>query len=199
MIIIPEIETVVILVPKCASTSLKTAIRERYPLSFMPYRHMEADGIPFGYQDWCKIGVVRKPIERLWSLYCYLRDLEDAPNWAPGRAERMRASVQMPFHEWVHVNDTVFAQPDDHVSGRHYPFYSVRHKLPENRKSQYVYLRPDLGTIVLRHGDTLSLEDHLNITLPHLNRSKDANRPEFEVRGALRDIFEWDAVTAGGW
>lgn len=49
MILIPELETVVILVPRTGSGSLRRAIAEAYPSSMLVYRHMEADGIPAGY------------------------------------------------------------------------------------------------------------------------------------------------------
>ena len=73
MILIPEIETVVILVPRTGTTSLIKAIKERYPEAIRLYRHMEADGIPAGYDAWDKVGVARDPVERLWSLYKYLQ------------------------------------------------------------------------------------------------------------------------------
>jgi hypothetical protein len=62
-----------ILTPRTGTRALKRAIAERYPQSFMLYRHMEADGVPQGYDRWPKIGVVREPVARLWSLYKYLK------------------------------------------------------------------------------------------------------------------------------
>jgi len=75
MLLIPEIETVVILVPRAGSTSIKRAVLAKYPEAMMIYRHMEADGVPFGYDRWRKIGVVHNPIDRLCSLYKYLKIL----------------------------------------------------------------------------------------------------------------------------
>ena len=49
MILIPEIEAVVILVPRTGSGSLYRAVLDRYPKALMPYRHMEADGVYMRY------------------------------------------------------------------------------------------------------------------------------------------------------
>lgn len=57
MIIIPEINTVVILVPRTGTSTLRRAIAEIYPMSMMIYRHMEADGIPIGYDRWRRSGM----------------------------------------------------------------------------------------------------------------------------------------------
>ncbi|MBL3684559.1 hypothetical protein F2981_16960 [Sinorhizobium meliloti] len=54
----------------CAARSV-----EKYPRSTLIYRHMEADGVPAGYDRWRKVGVVRHPVERLWSLYKFLAHL----------------------------------------------------------------------------------------------------------------------------
>lgn len=49
MILIPEIQTVVILVPRTGSGSLRRAVAAKYPQSILLYRHMEADGVPAGH------------------------------------------------------------------------------------------------------------------------------------------------------
>jgi hypothetical protein len=43
MILIPEIETVLILVPRTGTGSLRRAVLQRYPRAMLIYRHMEAD------------------------------------------------------------------------------------------------------------------------------------------------------------
>jgi hypothetical protein len=45
VILIPEIETIVLLVPRTGSGSLRKAIAAKYPKSVLLYRHMEADGV----------------------------------------------------------------------------------------------------------------------------------------------------------
>ena len=80
MIIIPEAEAVVILTPRAGSTALKRMLLNRdYPQAFSPYRHMEADGVPAGYEHYQKFGVVRKPLARLWSVYCFLQRAVENP------------------------------------------------------------------------------------------------------------------------
>lgn len=169
MILIPEIETVVILVPRTGSTSLKNVIAQTYPNSILLYRHMEADGVPQGYDRWRKIGVVRDPIRRLWSLYKFLADFNGDYNAA--YIEAMRASVRVPFDEWIVNNKIVFTSPySSDGSPAFYPRYTVRHPLPENLKSQFLYLRPDLGTEIIRYGETQELERALKIKIDRLDR-----------------------------
>ena len=75
MIIIPEKELVLITPPRTGSTSLSDQIAQKYPMSFRPYRHMEADGVPFGYDRWRRVGVFREPVARLWSVYHYCKSV----------------------------------------------------------------------------------------------------------------------------
>lgn len=200
MLIIPEIEHVVILPPKTASTSLKAAVMARYPLAFAPYRHMEADGVPTGYQNWAKVGLVRKPFERLWSLYRYCRDLkEDAPGWDRDRVREVNYPTQMLFEDWIHFNRSVFAT-SGRLGDKKRPYYHTLYPEAENRKSQYIYLRPDLGTHVFRMNQMDRLCERLGIDpLPVLNKSTEEPMPGISVRPHMLDIHLWDAQAAGGW
>lgn len=161
MILIPEIQKVVILVPRTGTGSLRRAIREAYPNAIHLYRHMEADGVPHGYDHWQKVGVVRHPLERLWSLYKFLQRF-DGPH-DPAYLRAMRESVQRPFTEWLIHNEVAFTTPFDRGGSRFFPFYSCRHAMPENRKSQWLYLRPDLGTAVYQYGALNALADALGL------------------------------------
>jgi hypothetical protein len=194
VILIPEIETVVILTPKVASGSLRRAIVAQYPQAVLLYRHMEADGVPHGYDRWQKIGVVREPVARLWSLYKFLADF-DGPH-EPAYLAAMRTSVRMPFSEWVVENQTVFTSPYDSAgSDRFFPRYTVMHSLPETRKSQFVYLRPDLGTKVYRYDDLAALERRLDITLSATtNRTKPVPIPMLTpaAQTHIERFFRWD-------
>jgi len=196
MIIIPEINTVVILVPRTGTSTLRRAIAEIYPMSMMIYRHMEADGIPIGYDRWHRVGVVRNPVDRLWSLYKFLRKF--GGDYDSAYIETMRSSVAMPFDEWLIHNRIPFTSPYD-SSGRNrfWPGYTVRHPLPENRKSQEIYLRPDLGTEVFRFPDRAGLFDALKLPLRHdmrYNSTEESPPPELsdDVWQHLKQWFEWD-------
>ena len=114
MLIIPEIQTVFLMVPRTASSTIKKQVLHHYPKSFMLYRHMEADGIPHGYNRWRKMGVVRHPLERLFSLW---KDLKSYQGVHPEYVERMRRSVDMPFYEWLTTNREVFTDPYDTSDG----------------------------------------------------------------------------------
>ena len=167
MLIIPELQRVVILTPRTGTRSLKNAILKTYPQAFMPYRHMEADGVPHGYDRWQKVGVVRDPVERLFSLYKYLKHF--GLDWCAEHDEtytaQMRASVNTTFEYWLLRNELVFTSPYDAAGlGRFFPAYACRHPLPENRKSQFIYLRPDLGTKIWRYADLVDFHKELGIS-----------------------------------
>jgi hypothetical protein len=199
VLIIPEIETVVILVPRTGTTALKNALQAKYPKSMLLYRHMEADGVPHGYDRWRRVGVVRRPVQRLWSLYRYLRTMEQEPNWSPGYADRMRATAQCGFGEWLLTNQTAFTEPYVRGGGvpGYWPKYAVNHALPENRKSQFLYLRPDLGTEVWQFHMLGALARNLGSEdLPVENQAGERGVP-IPMLGAdvvrhLHDTFAWD-------
>jgi hypothetical protein len=196
MIIIPEIETVVILPPKSGSTSAIKAIKERYLNSFQIYRHMEADGVPFGYDKWSKVGMVRNPIDRLWSLYKYCKNIERIGFWE--FQDKIRKSVSIPFNEWIINNEIIFTDPNSTRNPKEFfPRYAVRYAIPENRKSQYIYLRPDLGTEIFsfeygRH----AFEERLGISLPHLNITENIVVPQLTEEASKHMIkyHEWDFI-----
>lgn len=197
MILIPEIKTVIILVPRTGTRSLKRAIEERYPESILLYRHMEADGVPQGYDRWRKIGVARNPVDRLWSLFKYLKRF--GLDWCAEHDEtytaKMRDSVAQPFENWLTHNELVFTSPYDSAGlGRFYAPYTVRHPLPENRKSQFIYLRPDLGTEIVPYDHVGRLYAELEVNPPRLNVTPDEPAPELsaEAQSYARQWFAWD-------
>jgi hypothetical protein len=199
VIIIPEIETVLILVPRTGSSALRAAIAERYPLSMMVYRHMEADGVPQGYDRWRRLGIVRHPVDRLWSLYRYLQIMEGESDgkgkWEPAYVARQRASADLPFCRWLVENEVVFTAPYDSAGTRFFPRFTVRHPLPENRKSQFIYLRPDLGTEVFRYQDAPLLHEMLDVTPPRINGAAFSDPvPGLtdEARAHIERYFAWD-------
>lgn len=215
MIIIPELETVVILTPRCGSGALRDALLATYPRAMMLYRHMEADGVPTGYDRWGRLGVVRHPVERLWSLFKFLQKVakvepsSDEPGkWEPSYVAAQRRAVEgRTFDEWLVENETVFTSPYDSAGrGRFWPGFAVRHPLPENRKSQFVYLRPDLGTEIWQFHAIDALGGHLGVTLdPEAGRDighrTDASLPP-ELSPAARDhvdrFFAWDFAACAG-
>lgn len=201
MLLIPEIETVVILTPRTGTRSLKKAVAERYPASILLYRHMEADGVPFGYDRWQKVGVVRDPVDRLWSLYKYL--MRFGLDWCQEHDEtytaRMRGSVAQPFEDWLQHNELPFTTPYDSAGlGRFFPAYACRHPLPENRKSQFVYLRPDLGTRVYKYAEIDDLFSELDVSPPQINSTDPAPTPDLspEANEYVERWFRWDLAAS---
>jgi len=202
MILVPEISTVVLLVPRPGTRALKRAIAERYPAAILLYRHMEAGGVPQGYDRWRKVGVVRDPIARLWSLYNYLKrfGLDFCEEHDRAYTAAMRYSVTQPFEDWLITNERVFTSPYDSAGfGRFFPAYTCRHPLPENRKSQFVYLRPDLGTTVYRYGEVDQLFAELDVS-PGCENGSGASAPpalSSSAREYVRRWFSWDLAAAG--
>lgn len=195
MIIIPEKELVLITPPRTGSTSLSDQIAEKYPMSFRPYRHMEADGVPFGYDRWRRVGVFREPVARLWSVYHYCKSVAISDRGTPAWREKLLRSVSAPFEEWLIENPIVFTDPFDSAGTRYYPRYAVRSPVPENRKSLFMYLRPDLGTeITNTYGAMLLLEldpdERKNSSAcPHAPNYRDLPG---RARDHLRTFFDWD-------
>lgn len=197
MIIIPERELVVILTPRTGTRSLKRAIAQRYPQSMMLYRHMEADGVPQGYDRWLKVGVVRDPVSRLHSLWKYLQNfgLTFLQYHDETYTTRMRASVAVPFEDWLLYNELPFTSPYDSAGlGRFFPGYAVRHPLPENRKSQFVYLRPDLGTRIFQFSQLNELHAFLDVYPARENGTEQIPMQELsdEGRAYVERWFAWD-------
>ena len=195
MIIIPELETIVLCPPRTGSTSLKYAIADRYKKSFLLYRHMEADGVPHGYDRWTKVGLVREPIDRLWSLYMYCKyTLEDKDSYTPGWFDDVRIPPEIDFSEWILHNKAIFTQA--HSVDKIFAGYTVLHAFPETCKSQYHTLRPDLGTQVLTFDNRDSLFELLDVQPEHLNTSL-ANMTQHatltpEAMAHIEKYFAWD-------
>lgn len=200
MLIIPEIQTVVILVPRTGSKSLRKAVLATYAGAMQIYRHMEADGVPQGYDRWRRVGVVRNPVDRLWSLYRFLQTMDGERNgmgkWEPAYVQAQRRSGSLPFDRWLVENETVFTSPYDSAdAGRFWPTFTVRHPLPENRKSQFVYLRPDLGTEIWHFNALSRLFEALGLSdVDHHHRSDPVPPPSLSAAAAdhLHRCFRWD-------
>ena len=195
MIIIPELQKVVILTPRTGSGSLRRAIASRYPKSMLIYRHMEACGVPQGYDRWDKVGVVRNPVHRLWSLYKFLKGFGGDHDAAYVQA--MRTSVDLPFSDWIVENEIVFTSPYDRAGlGRFYPQYTVRHPMPENWKSQFMYLRPELGTEIWQFERLSDLAERLGVAalMGNENLTAPVSLPSLDERARdhVSRVFKWE-------
>jgi hypothetical protein len=100
----------------------------------------------------------------------------------------------MPFNDWLVCNEVVFTSPYSTIDGeRYWPFFNVLHSLPENRKSQFLYLRPDLGTTVYRFDDLQTLGAHLDIELPRTHETGTEPVPALNdaADDHIRRFFAW--------
>lgn len=138
--------------PRTGSGTLYRELQRVYPKSMLLYRHMEADGVPHGYDRWQRVGFVRHPLMRLWSLHNYMRIHKDgAATNDPVEAQRVRSQSETPFEDWMLRNNEPFTKAFNlSGSGRYAPLLTRSHAAPENKLSQWDYLRPDLGTQVLK-------------------------------------------------
>lgn len=197
MIIIPERECVVITPPRTGSTALCEELQRTYQSVMWPYRHMEADGVPYGYDRWTRVGIVRNPLDRLWSLYKYLQrfGIDYCSKHNKAYTGRMRESVNRPFEEWLVENELVFTSPYDSTGGLDFhPRYACHHPLPENRKSQFIYVRPDLGTRVVPYHRLSELCRELGVEPGRENGYDSTPVPQIgtEAREYLERWHVWD-------
>lgn len=107
----------------------------------------------------------------------------------------MFKAFAMPFEEWLVENSMVITDSLEGGGARYFPHCAVRHRLPENRKSLFQYLRPDLGTEILTLRRVMSLLG-FNPAL-RVNGSDCPQAPWYEdlsgpARSHLETFFSWD-------
>ncbi len=145
MLIIPSHETIVITPPRTGSTILRDIVLDEIPRSFSPYRHMEAAGIPFGYENYKRLCVIRHPLDRLWSLYKYVQHTAaGSPEWRKAQRDstvnpEIGGADRLSFSEWLLDNNTIFAGWTPKNGGVPSGPYRTKHPRPETRKSQALY------------------------------------------------------------
>ena len=198
MIIIPELEQVVIQPPRTGSTSLKTVLLDAFPLATNPHRHMERVGIPDEFKNYEIVGIVRHPYERLYSLWKYMRYLkldvahsENHQRWA----DRIRKDADRPFEEWLLNSDDPFADMGGPGMTCDSEYYRTANPYSAAKKSQFDYLRPDLGPVTVLKLEEGLIGDFFGVTLPTLNRSRVMHhaRPTSDtIYHFLRQHHSWD-------
>lgn len=169
MLIIPEHKTILILPPRTGSSTLHTAVAACCPRAFMLYRHAEACAIPPGYESYRVTGFVRHPLARMWSLYkfCAILDPRTSPTWTRDEVLRIAESVQgRTFEDWL-LNNTELFLPQGHPHPQLYQNLYI----PETRKSQALYLRPDLGTEIVPFSELDVWLDFVGLPAMHENAS----------------------------
>src|SRR5579863_257380 len=151
MLIVPELHAIFLFPPRTGSDTLCIELMRMHPAAFLLYRHGEADLVPPGYESWRKVGFVRHPLARLWSVFkcaAVLSDMTVSPEYQAER-DRVAKSVEgKSFEQWVLTNTELFLP-----TGTDVPIFHQTHPMAENIKSQAITLRPDLGTVILRFQD----------------------------------------------
>jgi hypothetical protein len=206
MLLIPEKELILILPPRTGSGSLYRAVRAKFPRAILLYRHMEADGVPFGYDIWQKYCVIRHPLVRLWSLYHFLKHFAggsvteiNAKEQALDSHARIHASVARPFEDWMLHNEMCFTGAEFTYRGElKYPILRRHHLVPENKASLWLWARPDLGTKLV-HFEHLAewCQTKLDMELLPAIANKSTRPAELPVCTPamwehLQHFFSWD-------
>lgn len=193
MLIVPEHNIIFIFPPRTGSTSLLNAIREVCPLSMLLYRHAERDAVPPGFESFRVAGFVRHPLTRMWSLYKFLCQLDPltSATWAQEEVMRLLESVQgKTFEDWLLHNEELFLPP---LTG--HPGLFQRHYMPETTKSQWHYLRPDMGTDILLFSDLHNWMEAIGLPPMRLNKTTARlTMPELSknVRNHLETHMSWE-------
>lgn len=194
MLVIPERETIFVLPPRTGTSSLHTAVREQYPLSFMLYRHAERGALPPGYERYRVAGFVRHPVARMWSLYKFLCCLDPAKlsgHWAQEEVLATVENVQTfkGFEDWLCNNQRLFLP-----EGTGNPQLYQSAYMPETRKSQAIYLRPDLGTEILHFPDYAGWQAHMGLP-PLRNNGTRKDKPPVigrEAQEHIEHFMSWE-------
>lgn len=193
MLIVPELHAIFIMPPRTGSGTLTLELMRAHPSAFLLYRHAEATLVPAGYETWRKVGFVRHPLARLWSLYkfCAIIAEGEVVKVLEEEVRRVARSVEgRSFEEWVLKNEELFLPDNSGI-----PVLHQAMRTPETRKSQFDYLRPDLGTIVLKFQD---LPTHLaNWQLNPNTKAGATPRPECppmtpKLKKHMMKYFKWD-------
>jgi hypothetical protein len=193
MLIVPELQAVFVFPPRTGSDSLCVQLMAKFPNAFLLYRHMEADGLPAGYDAWRRVGFVRHPLARLWSLfkYCSVMGDLDAHPALESEIQRIVASVQgKSFEQWVLTNEQPFLPKDSGI-----PVLHQLHNIPENRKSLEMYLRPDLGTVILKFQDLAQHMEAWGLDPSRRNGATPAMplpKPSKKLKKHLEKYFGWE-------
>lgn len=168
MIIVPELKAIVITPPRTGSTSLRTALLNRYQDAYSPHDHMEMIGAPAGFIDcYHQVVMVRHPVDRLYSMYQYMRTYESNNN--PEWIDSVRKDSDRSFSDWLLSSKHLFVTNN---IGRPNPRYGQLKSTPAVQKSAVSgYGDPTRGftRTYLKLENVSKIEDTFDIKLPHFN------------------------------
>ena len=106
----------------------------------------------------------------------------------------------MPFEEWLLTNNEPWTVPYDLNGERDFwPVLSRRNPAPENRMSQFTYLRPDLGTETYKFEDLPKHMEMLGLNCDHRSNATTESTVRREtipvsdaVEAHIARYCEWD-------
>lgn len=166
MIIVPELKSVLITPPRTASSSLRKYLPEKFPKAITLSYHGEYNMIPTCFSDYQVVGVVRDPLERLNSLYNFIRNA-DPKRFVEGYfGDVHKECMQMTFVQWLVYNKRAFTQP--RIGDTFYAKYNVHNVIPEIHKTYDMYFGPNAKYVMF---DKIS--EKLDLNLPVTNNNVD--------------------------
>lgn len=194
MLIIPELKTVVLQPPRTGTSSLKSAVLDKYEDAFLLYRHMEYAGIPAGYESWRVISQVRNPFTRMESLFQYMSAPKLKANTDPEWLERTKAETRYGFEHWLLHSQYLFANPNPSEFNAFRPRYNVSFPFIEQRKTQAYYTK---NADVLLQFEKIESEARrlLAVDIPHLMESERVD-VEWTMK-AVEHMVNWHAWDVG--
>lgn len=157
---------------------------KKYPRAINLYRHMERDGLPEPYQHWKCVVQWRRPLDRLMSLYRYMRNPRSTSGHVhAGWKQEVQKDTDRHFRDWITKGKHPFTkrgQPGDEDFD---PFYSVNYPaVPINRKGLQFWAQPKMGQfhlLPLELKEPFLLESLLGLDrtelLPKINPSEPAD------------------------
>lgn len=137
MIAVPELKTIFITPPRTASSSLREELPKSFPKTSIISCHGEFNLIPSCFSDYKVVGVVRDPIERLNSLYNFIKNVDENRFLAGHIGALKEEQASLTFVEWLFYSKVPFTLPllDDQFN----PRYNVHNILPESQKTYEMY------------------------------------------------------------
>lgn len=180
-----HLECVFIHVPKCAGSSVATALFGCTPTGHMPLYWYEKQ-FNERYQHYFKFGFVRDPLQRAWSAYSYLLQNPQSRDKSAYELVSKYPSFNAFIDNWLH--------PENLTRQIHFA-------------PQYYFLQNAMGSIEVDFigrqenldADFRTLCEHLHVKaeLPHINRSPapthdPASFSSAAVRRRVRDVYARD-------
>lgn len=177
-----ERECVFIHVPKCAGSSVATALFGASPTGHLPLYWYEKQ-FKERYRHYFKFGFVRDPLQRALSAYHYLLRSPPGRDQAACELVRKYNSFEAFVDHWLCAENIT---RQIHFAPQHYFLQNALGGIDVDFIGRHEHLAADFKT--------LCTHLHLKAELPHINRSAGAaaNNCSAASRRKVRDVYARD-------